>query len=71
MFENEYEFVKSYIDGNGVNTYTAVDMASDIDFNYLSYGKVYEEAREYMVQLGVDEDDMEEFLITLEEYYCK
>lgn len=71
MFENEYEFVKSYIDSNGVNTSTAVDMACDIDFNYLSYDNVYEEAKKYMSQLDLDEDDIEEFLVTLKEYYDK
>lgn len=71
MFENEYEFVKSYIDSNGVNISTAVDMAYDIDFNYLSYDNVYEEVKKYMSQLDLDEDDIEEFLVTLKEYYDK
>lgn len=34
MFENEYEFVKHYLDANGVNTNTAMDMACDIDIKY-------------------------------------
>ena len=71
MFENEYEFVKSYIDSNGVNESTAIDMALDIDFNYLSYDNVYEEAKKYLSQLDLDEDDIEEFLVTLKEYYDK
>lgn len=69
MFENEYEFVKHYIDNYGVNESNAVDMACDIDINYLSYEKVYEEANDYMHSLGVDERDIEDFLVTLEEYY--
>lgn len=69
MFKDEYEFVKHYIDTSGVNSYTAIDIACDIDINYLSYTEVYNKAKEYITALGVDEEDREEFLLTLEEYY--
>lgn len=71
MFENEYEFVKHYIDTSGVNECTAIDMACDIDINGFPYFKVVDAVNEYLDSLKVDESDREEFLVTLEEYYCK
>lgn len=71
MFENEYEFVKSYFDKWGINIDAAVAIGSSIDHYGFPYFKVVDAVNEHLDSLKVDEEDREEFLVTLEEYYFK
>lgn len=75
-FSNEKEFIKYYInkyDEYGpISDAIAMAIGSSIVYFNMDYGKVIEELEEYLKQFEeISEQDKDEFLLIVEEYYLK
>lgn len=62
MFENEYEFVKSYIDDKGVNECTVSEIIRDNNLLGFDWDKVIKASIKYLGSLNLSDDVKEDFL---------